>query len=65
MSEFASKHRAAGRYRSMCPCCEPEAEPVRGRPTKQATRRPVMAWRVRLANGLEQVVQQATVTGEA
>ncbi len=64
MSDSAGKHRSAGRYQSVCPCCEPEAETVRGRPTKRMPHRPVFAWRVRLANGREQLVQQETENGE-
>lgn len=64
MSAEHTGHRAGGRYRSMCPCCEPEAEVVRGRPVKQARPRPVMAWRVRLANGLEDLVSLSTETEE-
>ncbi|NBX19946.1 hypothetical protein [Rhodoferax mekongensis] len=41
--------RLAVRYAPQCPCCEPKAEVIPGKPRRRASHRPVMAWRARLA----------------
>lgn len=43
------KAPAAGRYRSMCPCCTPEQDIHPGKPNRRKAHAPRMAWRTRLA----------------
>jgi hypothetical protein len=66
MSARTGAHRGAGRYRAMCPCCEPEGESETRQPGRvgAAKRKPLMAWRVRLSQGGEAVVQQKTIREE-
>lgn len=45
----AARHGKRSAYRPMCACCEPESEVREGKPQRQSSKRPVLAWRTRLA----------------
>jgi hypothetical protein len=51
----AGKH---GRYRTWCACCAPQPEGHEGKPQRRSGKRPVLAWRTRLA-------AQSTLAGNA
>jgi hypothetical protein len=66
MSARVVKHRGARPYQSMGPCCEPKSDSEAKQPGRVGAvkRKPLMAWRVRLAQGEETVVQQKTIREE-
>lgn len=43
------RHGKRSAYRAMCACCAPESEIQEGKPQRQGGKRPVLAWRTRLA----------------
>jgi hypothetical protein len=45
----AVRHGKRSAYRSMCACCAPEPEVRKGIPQRLGSKRPVLAWRARLA----------------
>ncbi len=45
----AVRHGKRGAYRAMCACCAPASEVREGKPQRQSGKRPVLAWRTRLA----------------
>ncbi len=45
----AARHSKRSAYRPMCACCAPESEVREGKPQRQSSKRPVLAWRTRLA----------------
>ncbi len=45
----AARHGKRSAYRPMCACCAPESEVREGKPRRQGAKRPVLAWRTRLA----------------
>jgi len=45
----AVRHGKRSAYRAMCACCAPELEVHEGKPQRQGSKRPVLAWRTRLA----------------
>ncbi len=45
----AVRHGKRSAYRAMCACCAPESEVREGKPQRQSSKRPVLAWRTRLA----------------
>ena len=45
----AVRHGKRSAYRAMCACCAPEPEILEGQPQRLGGKRPVLAWRSRLA----------------
>lgn len=45
----AIRHGKRSAYRAMCACCAPESDIQEGKPQRQASKRPLLAWRTRLA----------------
>ncbi|OYQ40185.1 hypothetical protein CHU94_12790 [Rhodoferax sp. TH121] len=45
----AARHGKRSAYRPMCACCASESEVREGKPQRQSGKRPVLAWRTRLA----------------
>lgn len=45
----AARHGKRSAYRAMCACCAPEPTAHDGKPQRQGAKRPVLAWRTRLA----------------
>ena len=43
-----ARGRTKGRYRALCACCVPEAEPHPGKPVRRNQQAPRLAWRERL-----------------
>jgi hypothetical protein len=46
----AIRHGKRSAYRAMCACCAPEPEVREGKPQRLGGKRPVLAWRSRLAH---------------
>lgn len=45
----ATRHGRRSAYRAMCACCAPESDAEEGRSQHPSRKRPVLAWRTRLA----------------